>query len=214
MKKRVFLQRDLLCKIGKKNYNINLLTNQIIHQNQKKMKKIFTLTLVLLAMVFAANAQYLLQEGFETGTLPTGWTSVDSDNDGYNWDPSYLYAQSPSYAHTGDGMISSASYNSTAGALTPDNWLISPAVNLTANANLTFWVSAQDASWAGEHYGVYISTTGTATSNFTLLFEETMDANGGPRTQGTWKQKTVDLSNYTGQTVYIAFRHFNCTDMF
>jgi hypothetical protein len=79
---------------------------------------------------------------------------------------------------------------------------------------LTFWIAAQDASWAAEHYGVYISTTGTSTSDFTLLFEETIDANGGSRTQGTWKQKTVNLANYTGQTVYIAFRHFNCTDMF
>ena len=175
------------------------------------MRKFFTLTLVFLAMMFGANAQYLLQEGFETGTLPTGWTTIDNDGDTYNWDPAYLYGQT-GYAHTGDGMISSASYASA--ALTPDNWLITPAVTLSANATLTFWVCAQDASWAGEHYGVYISTTGTAISNFTLLFEETMDANGGARTQGAWKQKTVNLASYTGQTIYIAFRHFNCTDMF
>ena len=178
------------------------------------MKKIFTLTLVFLAMMFGVNAQYLLQEGFETGTLPTGWTTIDNDGDGYTWDASYLYQQSPSQAHAGDGMISSASYVNNVGALTPDNWLITPAINLTANATLTFWVCAQDASWASEHYGVYISTTGTSTSNFTLVYEETMDANGGPRDQGAWKQKTVDLSSYTGQTIYIAFRHFNCTDMF
>lgn len=24
----------------------------------------------------------------------------------------------------------------------------------------------------------------------------------------------IDLSNYAGQDVYIAFRHFNCTDMY
>jgi hypothetical protein len=88
-------------------------------------------------------------------------------------------------------------------------------VTLTSNATLSFWVAAQDASYAAEHYGVYISTTaGTTPADFTLLFEETLDANGGARTQGTWKEKTVDLSSYTGQTVRIAFRHFNCTDMF
>ena len=173
------------------------------------MKKIFTLALALIAMV-AVNAQVLFSEDFENG-IPTTWLNIDADNDGNTW----MEGTAPGVSgHNGsNGCAYSCSYfNST--ALTPDNWLITPAINLTANANLTFWVAAQDASYAAEHYGVYISTTGTATNNFTLLFEETLDANGGARAQGIWKQKTVDLSNYTGQTVYIAFRHFNCTDMF
>ena len=174
------------------------------------MKKIFTLTLVLFAMVFAANAQYLLQEGFETG-IPSTWLNIDADNDGNAW----MEGTAPGVAgHNGsNGCAYSCSYYDGE-VLTPDNWLITPAINLTGNSTLTFWVAAQDASYAAEHYGVYISTTGTATSNFTLLFEETIDANGGSRVQGTWKQKTVNLASYTGQTVYIAFRHFNCTDMF
>ena len=173
------------------------------------MKKIFTLTLALLAMV-AVNAQALLSEDFENG-IPTTWMNVDADNDGNIW----MEGTAPGVSgHNGsNGCAYSCSYyNGT--VLTPDNWLITPAVTLSANANLTFWVCAQDANYAAEHYGVYISTTGTSTSSFTLLFEETLDANGGARTQGTWKQKTVDLSSYTGQTVYIAFRHFNCTDEF
>ena len=32
--------------------------------------------------------------------------------------------------------------------------------------------------------------------------------------QGTWYQKSVDLSEYAGQEVYIAFRHFNVSDQF
>ncbi len=172
------------------------------------MKKIFTLFFALFMMVFCAKAQYLLQEGFDNGALPTGWTVVDADNDGYTWDATMGF----------DGhnnlCISSASFINDVGALTPDNWLISTAVTLSSNATLTFWVCAQDASYAYEHYGVYISTSGTATSNFVELFQEDMDANGGARTQGAWKQKTVNLSAYTGQTVYIAFRHFNCTDAY
>ena len=174
------------------------------------MKKIFTLTLVFLAMMFGVNAQYLLQEGFETG-IPSTWLNIDADNDGNAW----MEGTAPGVAgHNGsNGCAYSCSYYDDE-VLTPDNWLITPAINLTGNSTLTFWVAAQDASYAAEHYGVYISTTGTATSNFTLLFEETIDANGGSRVQGTWKQKTVNLASYTGQTVYIAFRHFNCTDMF
>lgn len=172
------------------------------------MKKIFTLFFALFIMVFCAKAQFLLQEGFDTGALPTGWTTIDGDGDGYDWDATMGFA-----GHSGD-CISSASYVNNVGALTPNNWLISPAVTLTNNATLTFWVCAQDASYAYEHYGVYISTTGTDTSNFTLLFQEDMDANGGARTQGAWKQKTVNLASYTGQTIHIAFRHFNCTDAY
>ena len=174
------------------------------------MKKIFTLVLALFAMV-AIQAQNLLVEDFENG-IPTTWLNIDADNDSYAW----MEGVAPGVAgHNGsNGCAYSCSYyNST--VLTPNNWLISPAVNLTGNATLTFWVAAQDASYAAEHYGVYISTTaGTTPADFTLLFEETIDANGGSRAQGAWKQKTVDLSSYTGQTVRIAFRHFNCTDMF
>ena len=173
------------------------------------MKKVFTLMLALFAMV-AIQAQSLLSEDFENG-IPSTWLNIDADNDGYAW----MEGTAPGVSgHNGsNGCAYSCSYYDGT-VLTPNNWLITPAINLTANADLTFWVAAQDASYAAEHYGVYISTTGTATSNFTLLFEETIDANGGSRVQGTWKQKTVNLANYTGQTVYIAFRHFNCTDMF
>ena len=83
----------------------------------------------------------------------------------------------------------------------------------SSGATLTFYVAAQDASYANEHYGVYVSTTGTNPSNFTLLYEEDLDADGGPRAGGTWKQKHVNLP-YGNQTIYLAIRHFNCEDMF
>ena len=174
------------------------------------MKKIFTLMLALFAMV-AIQAQNLLSEDFENG-IPTTWLNIDADNDSYAW----MEGVAPGVSgHNGsNGCAYSCSYYDGT-VLTPNNWLITPAVTLTGNATLTFWVAAQDASYAAEHYGVYISTTaGTTPADFTLLYEETLDANGGARVQGTWKQKTVDLSSYTGQTVRIAFRHFNCTDMF
>ena len=171
------------------------------------MKKIFTLTLILLATMFGANAQYLFQEGFETGTLPTGWTVVDADGDGYTWDASFLY-QSSGAAHTGDGMIASASYINNLGALTPDNWLISPAVNMSAAGTLTFWVKGQDASYSAENYSVYV-----ATSNTVAAFSATTAVLTGTTT-GAWEQKTVDLSSYVGQTIYFAIRHHNTTDMY
>lgn len=174
------------------------------------MKKIFTLMLALFAMV-AVQAQNLLNEDFENG-IPSTWVNIDADNDGNSWLSSA--GVSGVAGHNGtDGCAYSCSYYDGT-VLTPDNWLITPAITLTGPASLTFWIAAQDANYAAEHYGVYISTTaGTSPADFTLLYEETLDANGGARAQGTWKQKTVNLASYTG-TIRIAFRHFNCTDMF
>ncbi len=176
------------------------------------MKKIFTLFVAILAMSICAKAQTILSEGFEGGSLPTGWTVIDADNDGNNWEHSST-GLGAGYGHGGsDYCMLSKSYDNNSGALTPDNWLITPAINLTANSTLKFYVCGQDANWQSEHYGVFISTTNaTSTSAFTMLNQWTV---GTAKVQGAWEERIVDLSAYTGQTVYIAFRHWNVTDMF
>ncbi len=171
------------------------------------MKKIFTLFFALFLMAFCAKAQFLLQEGFESATLPTGWTIIDNDGDGFNWFPTMSTTENYSY-HSGSGCITSASWDSDEGALTPDNWLITPAINLTSNATLTFWVVGQDPDYAEENYSVYV-----ATSNTVAAFTATTAVLTGVSTD-TYTQKSVDLSAYTGQTVYIAFRHHITSDMY
>jgi hypothetical protein len=200
----------------------NYKSTYIIHQNQKKMKKIFTMFFALLAFAFSAKAQVVFSENFDSG-MPTGWTQIDANNDNYGWEHSSnpaSYFDGADLTGTGHnssaGFVLSGSYsNVTSQAITPDNWLITPTITLTANSTLTYWVCGQDASYAAEHYGVYVTTgSGTTTSEFTLLYQETIDANGGAKVQGAWKQKSINLSSYTGQTIRIAFRHFNCNDQF
>ena len=161
----------------------------------------------------------LLSEDFETWA-PAGWIFLDEDNDGYMWEDGNAIGYS---AYEGSGMATSASYINDVGAVEPDNWLISPAIEFSMTGQIQYYVAAQDLGWAGEHYGVYISTTGTDPADFDLLFEETMIArNGGEkvfpkgsssREQGAWYERCVSTSGYIG-TCYIAFRHFNSTDMF
>lgn len=175
------------------------------------MKKIYFLILVLLCLNIGVKAQqYLLQEGFEGDSIP-GWTLIDNDGDGSNW---YILHNSQSSSggfvvHSGEGHITSASWVST-GALTPDNWLITPPITLSSNAVLSFWAAGQDQGWSAEHFSVYISTTGSDVSDFTtndpLLYDQVAT--------GVMTQHTIYLDQYTGQTVYIAFRHHNITDMF
>jgi hypothetical protein len=169
----------------------------------------------------------LFKEDFENG-IPSSWKNMDVDDDGEKW---YELLNTSIVPHNGVGLVTSASYNAAKGALFPDNWLIAPAVQLRTNSALTYYVGAQDANWPNEHYGVYISTTGTDINSFSLLYEETMTAspgyqvNGpvsedafrsdGPQyVQGAWYERNIDLSAYAGQMVYIAFRHFNTVDKF
>ncbi|HBS85338.1 MAG: hypothetical protein A2W91_16150 [Bacteroidetes bacterium GWF2_38_335] len=148
-------------------------------------------------------------EGFEGADLAaTGWTTNDADGDGQVWT---IVAASPG-PHSGTKNASSASWNST--PLTPNNWLISPQIDLTSASGtifLKYFVAAQDPDWESEHYSVNVSTTGTAVANFTQVLDETLPVVG---TSLTYFERSIDLSAYAGQQIYIAFRHYNCTDMF
>ena len=147
-----------------------------------------------------------------TGDNPNnGWTTIDSDGDGYSW-----YAWVP--ASTGNGTtdnqgnptvfgnacLTSASYQSV--ALTPDNWLISPQVEL--GGNLSLWYRGQDPSWASEVFAVYVSTGDpTDLSSFVELVP---DMTAGQ----VYQELVADLSLFEGEMGYIAIRHHNVTDMF
>ena len=144
---------------------------------------------------------------FESQSEVNEWTFVDKDGDGYNWDWNEL-GEAP-VAYEGAGCIYSNSYVNYVGAVNPDNWAISPEFTIpenAASATLSWYAGPQDPDWVAEHYGVYVGT-GTDTANYTQLFEETIS-------YSDYKNTTVDLTAYAGQTIRVAFRHFNCTDMF
>ena len=169
----------------------------------------------------------LFEDYFTNGM--DNWTTIDADGDGYTWvlgsecGGVYL-VEGGSLSNTGHNasgdMVASGSYSnmSGVGALTPDNYLVSPQVTL--GGSITFWACAQDASYPAEHFGVAVSTTGnTDAADFTTIAEWTMTADGsgtegGAKVQGSWGKFTVDLSAYAGQDGYVAIRHFDCTDKF
>jgi hypothetical protein len=164
---------------------------------------------------------------FNDGILPEGWTTIDADGDGYNWvldtecESAYGYDQSNA-GFNGSHMILSGSYHKTAGALHPDNYLVSPKVTLRSGSTFSFWAGSQDYQYPAEHFGVFVSDNDT--SDWTMVQEWTMTAkgasgnrgagrDGNTRDQGNWHQYTVDLSAYAGEK-YIAIRHFDCSDQF
>ncbi len=146
-------------------------------------------------------------EDFEGNALPAGWTLIDADGDGYNWGTRTV-ATDNNGNPTGFGSycFTSASFINNTGALTPDNYLITPQVDL--KGTLSVWLRGQDITYSAEHFSILLSTTGNAAADFTVeLVPETEATN-------VLTEYTADLSAYEGQKGYIAIRHYNCTDQF
>ena len=152
---------------------------------------------------------------FEDGTL-NGWTTIDADNDNYTWQNS-IEIMAPGSGHNSSvACVTSMSWIFGV-VLTPDNYLVTERkYRIDETSKLKFWVCAQDAMAPNDHYGVAVSfNSNTNAEDFITIWEETLTAkSGATREQGQWYEKTVDLSDYAGQEIYIALRHFNCTDEF
>ena len=169
------------------------------------MKKITLLFLFLFALQSQAQTYY--SENFEGGL--NGWTTVDLDGDTNEW--ASLNASTIN-SNLGLGSLVSFSYTGTLGPLTPDNLATSPAIDLTAvTASNVYFLYDQvtNLSYPEEHYAMYITTSNDpAVITAAAPFYET------DVTDGVLTNKAFDLSSFIGQTVYISFRHFNCTDFY
>ena len=139
--------------------------------------------------------------GFETDVAEEGWQFIDSDGDGYNWEVDSTSPKEGTYC------IRSASYMGGS-ALRPDNWAVSPAIDLTGKdtATVSVWLMNYMSSYP-ETYGVFAGTSDDITE-MTQIGEDVV-----PGT--TWEQGLFDLSEFAGEeTVYVAIRHYNSYDEF
>ena len=175
--------------------------------------------------------------GFENGTLQ-GWRNLDANGDGHQWkvgsSSNSYYAMSIPGHNSSSHCLYSESYVCTniwydydeyvyhfeGNAVTPNNYLVSPSkITIHNGAYLSFWACGV-YQWPAEHFGVAISSANNPTSgsSFTTIQEWTMTAGSnsyeGWPYQGAWRRYMVDLSPYAGQSLWIAIRHFNCTDQF
>lgn len=144
-------------------------------------------------------------EDFENGDLGE-FTTIDNDGDGNDW-TAYAYTDSP--GHSGDYVAVSESYINYVGALTPDNWLVTPLAVL--NGTFSFWAWGQDPSYAAEVFGVYVAPSSSKTVPDVSAFQQV----GSDFTAtGEMTEYSVDLSSFGGVQGYIAIVHHNVTDMF
>ena len=171
------------------------------------MKRLVLTVAILAGFVLGGVAQSLHYD-FEDGTLQ-GWTTLDGDGDGHNWEPSI-----GGMGHNSNGMALSYSRDFFTGdSLTPNEYLVSPRLVLSEDGPvIRFYVCALDEIYCAEHFGVSISTTvNNDPLAFTLLSQWTIAAKDAGNRQGNWYNYTVDLSAYTGQEVYVAIRHHYCS---
>lgn len=154
---------------------------------------------------------YIYQEGFENGTA--GWTFIDADEDGLDW------YTSQHAAYIGNYSLFSDSYNESYGALTPDNWAFTPAIQLSDKEYyLSFSVTTRE-DYPEEHYAVYVTTTTPAVENLgqcTVLLEKTYP-DGDPVETGHngYQHYVISIpAQFENKLIYIGFRHFGCTDQY
>lgn len=222
-------------------YNTTETVNFVIHEEYKPVLSVYaseidtTLSKVQWSLTTqisgggTGGSATTFTEGFEGG-FPADWTRIDGNNDGYTWTtvseiPSvwtYYAGMTLDWYRTGTNAICSGSYINDVGAITPNEYLVTPQVNLANGSTFSFWAAATDASYPADHFGVFVSDdaeTWTSVQEWTLTAKEGA-ANGGVASRngkgdrlGTWYNYSVDLSSYAGQK-YIAIRHFNCNDQY
>ena len=145
--------------------------------------------------------------GFESNENYDCWTFIDADGDGYGWD--FENWAGTNAVRTGSVAAASASYINNIGALSPDNWMITPQLQIPAEgATLNYYVRTYQQEYPDDFYAVLVSTTGTNTADFTHTIYS------GTAAQASYYLKSLDLSAFAGQNIYIAFRHYNCTDVY
>lgn len=154
----------------------------------------------MLAVVTGLSAQAQFQQNFDGGTtLPTGWSAINQ-GDPNGWEVSASITGS---AHSGANAA-----RIVYGSVAHDDYLITPqiAVVTASTTRFSFWVKSRSTAYL-EPYDVRLSTTTATAAAFTTVIQPTEEA------AAVWTKKEIDLSNFIGQSVYIAI-HATGTDEF
>ncbi len=183
-------------------YDVTLVVEPKNELHYNKLEKTERLSLV--STVF--------EEGFDDPALeedfpPEGWTLVDKDGDGHNW---YWDFFEDEYYILSDSWLSS-----TGEALEPDNWIITPQIDLSEidGAALDFEVTprASGPQYRTENYSVLISVNSTDPDDFETIYTERLL----PEMENwVWLLRTLDISDYAGEKIHIAFRHHDSVDLY
>lgn len=154
----------------------------------------FILSFVFLS--FLPSFAQTLNEGFESPTFPpTGWHTKNILG-GVAW------MRASTIVHTGTASAI-IGWEVTGG----EDWLVTPPVPVLAGDSLKFWVRKfWPAIYEPDTLQIRISTTDTSVASFSAVLA-TYNVNAFPNPNfGEYK---INLTAFSGQNVYIAFRHYD-----
>lgn len=134
-----------------------------------------------------------------------GWILHDSDGDNYNWGFSATNGDSENNIPATDACLFSSSWKSGGvGALSPDNWAVSPEVTLGGTLKFRAMTNGYD-----DKLGVFVyqgSLNSVAVSDLVQVGSDFV-----PNKNREFTEYEFDLSGFSG-TGYIIIRHYNCSD--
>ena len=177
------------------------------------MIKKITIIILTFITIHVNGQNILLSEDFNSGSIPSNFTTYDLD--GQTLDP-ILYTWMTPQASFVNVNYMGAIFAGSASLFTPpgtaDKWMVTPAISLSNNSvpkTLLFDVSSGDPAGM-DGVEIYVSTTGNTPTDFlatTALYNST--GIGEPYIGQGWATRDIDITAYSGQTIYIAFRNNN-----
>ena len=168
------------------------------------MRKIFSF--LVAAVCCASISAQQLNESFEADQFPPeGWSSIDSD------------AYSKWRRVSKDVNPTLSVYDGIACAVVPGsygttNYLITPCLRPAAGEKLHFAARVKEYASQGK-LNIEVSTTGTDAASFVEVASySTSSRVEGHLWKTEWREYEVDLSAFTGQRIYVAFRQVGEAD--
>jgi len=154
----------------------------------------------------------LLNELFNGSEIPSNWTLIDADGDGFCWEIGLGSRNTQSGIMDGidsSNCATSASWDHSAGTLDPDNYLVSPEIYIpTGGYTLSWYDAAQDADYPADRYTVYAGTlSGDQFSPIATLHTQELATDA-------YTLRSVSLDAYKQQNIRIAFRHHDSQNNF
>ncbi len=149
-----------------------------------------------------------LYESFEEAFPPEWWTILKPDGGtGWNqqtvgttpipgWNGGFVTAD-PS--GNGGTKMAYCTWN-TGGAVSNNQWLITPKIHISEFSYLSFWVRKYSSNYA-DTMDIRISTSRPVTEDFSTL----LSCIGWGVTDSGWVYRNFDLTAFEGQDIYIAF---------
>lgn len=159
-------------------------------------RKLLFFILLFVVLSFSTSFAQTLNEGFESPTFPPAGWHTKNILGGVAW------MRASTIVHTGTASAI-IGWEVTGG----EDWLVTPQVPVLAGDSLKFWVRKFWAAiYEPDTLQIRISTTDTSVASFTGVLA-TYNVNAFPNPSfGEYK---INLTAFSGQNVYIAFRHYD-----